>query len=136
MLRSQRSGAVTPWEGPITIKIARRRIMAAVGGAAAMWPILGQAQEPGLKRWRIGCVFPGSPETSKPLAAVLEQRLAELGYQNGRNINIVIRFVAPQSDIVESAITALQAAGLNIVSIEDVTPIPHNGCRARKKRRV
>ena len=36
----------------------------------------------------------------------------------------------------ESAITALQAAGLKIVSIEDITPIPHNGCRPRKKRRV
>jgi small subunit ribosomal protein S11 len=36
----------------------------------------------------------------------------------------------------ESAITALQQAGLKIKSIEDVTPIPHNGCRPRKKRRV
>ena len=81
--------------------------MAAVGGAAAMWPILAQAQEPGLKRWRIGGVFAGNPETSKPLAAALEQRLAELGYQNGRNINIVISIVAPEPDIVENAITAL-----------------------------
>ena len=36
----------------------------------------------------------------------------------------------------ESAITALAAAGLRVQSIEDVTPIPHNGCRPRKKRRV
>ena len=36
----------------------------------------------------------------------------------------------------ESAITALQAAGLTVKSIEDRTPIPHNGCRPRKKRRV
>jgi small subunit ribosomal protein S11 len=36
----------------------------------------------------------------------------------------------------ESAITALQSAGLNIKSIEDCTPSPHNGCRPRKKRRV
>ncbi len=36
----------------------------------------------------------------------------------------------------ESAITALQSAGLRIQSIEDVTPLPHNGCRPRKKRRV
>ena len=36
----------------------------------------------------------------------------------------------------ESAIRALQAAGLNITSIKDVTPMPHNGCRPRKKRRV
>jgi len=36
----------------------------------------------------------------------------------------------------ESAIRALQAAGITITSIKDVTPIPHNGCRAKKKRRV
>jgi len=36
----------------------------------------------------------------------------------------------------ESAIRGLQAAGLNIRAIEDVTPLPHNGCRPRKKRRV
>ena len=36
----------------------------------------------------------------------------------------------------ESAIRALASAGLTISSIEDVTPLPHNGCRARKKRRV
>ena len=36
----------------------------------------------------------------------------------------------------ESAISALQVAGLRISSIEDITPIPHNGCRPRKRRRV
>ena len=36
----------------------------------------------------------------------------------------------------ESAITALQAKGLNVKAIEDVTPLPHNGCRPPKKRRV
>jgi len=36
----------------------------------------------------------------------------------------------------ESAIRSLQAAGLEVTAIKDVTPIPHNGCRARKRRRV
>jgi small subunit ribosomal protein S11 len=36
----------------------------------------------------------------------------------------------------ESAVTALQANGLNVKAIEDVTPLPHNGCRPPKKRRV
>ncbi len=36
----------------------------------------------------------------------------------------------------ESAVTALQASGLNVKAIEDVTPLPHNGCRPPKKRRV
>ena len=85
-------------DGPITIKIARRRFIAAVGGATAVWPILAQAQERGLKRWRIACVLPGSPETAKPLAAALEQRLAELGYQNGRNIDLVIKIVSSPTE--------------------------------------
>jgi small subunit ribosomal protein S11 len=36
----------------------------------------------------------------------------------------------------EAAIRSLQASGLNVTSIRDVTPIPHNGCRPRKRRRV
>jgi small subunit ribosomal protein S11 len=36
----------------------------------------------------------------------------------------------------ESAIRAVSAAGLKVLSIRDVTPVPHNGCRPRKKRRV
>lgn len=36
----------------------------------------------------------------------------------------------------ESAVRALSSAGLRILSIEDVTPLPHNGCRAKKRRRV
>jgi small subunit ribosomal protein S11 len=36
----------------------------------------------------------------------------------------------------ESALRALQAAGFTIITIRDVTPIPHNGCRPRKRRRV
>lgn len=36
----------------------------------------------------------------------------------------------------ESAVTALQSAGLKVTAVEDQTPIPHNGCRPRKKRRV
>ena len=36
----------------------------------------------------------------------------------------------------ESAIRSLQTAGLNVTSIKDVTPIPHNGCRPPKRRRV
>jgi len=36
----------------------------------------------------------------------------------------------------ESAVRSLQAAGLSITAIRDVTPLPHNGCRAKKKRRI
>jgi len=50
-------------------------------------------------------------------------------------VEVEVRVKGPGSGR-ESAITALEAAGLRIQSIEDVTPLPHNGCRPAKRRRV
>ncbi len=72
---------------------------------------------------------------STPFAA---QRAAETVAQAAKKFGVQeveVRVKGPGSGR-ESAITALQAAGLRIQSIEDVTPLPHNGCRPRKKRRV
>ena len=72
---------------------------------------------------------------STPFAA---QRAAEQVAQAARKFGIVeleVRVKGPGSGR-ESAITSLQAAGMNIQSIEDVTPLPHNGCRPPKRRRV
>ncbi|NLF31987.1 MAG: 30S ribosomal protein S11 [Planctomycetes bacterium] len=78
--------------------------------------------------------FKGSRK-STPFAA---QRAAEQCAQKARKMGLAeveVRVSGPGSGR-EGAVTALQAAGLRIVSIEDVTPLPHNGCRPRKKRRV
>lgn len=72
---------------------------------------------------------------STPFAA---QRAAEMVAAAARKFGVTeveIRVKGPGSGR-ESAISALQAAGLRIQSIEDVTPLPHNGCRPCKKRRV
>jgi len=72
---------------------------------------------------------------STPFAA---QRAARTAADRARKMGlheVDVRVNGPGSGR-EGAITALQAAGLKILSIEDVTPIPHNGCRPRKKRRV
>ena len=72
---------------------------------------------------------------STPFAA---QRAAQYVANEARKYGVLeveVRVKGPGSGR-ESAITALQAAGLRIQSIEDVTPLPHNGCRPRKKRRV
>ena len=72
---------------------------------------------------------------STPFAA---QRAARTAAERARKMGVnevEVRVNGPGSGR-EGAITALQAAGLKILSIEDVTPIPHNGCRPRKKRRV
>jgi len=78
--------------------------------------------------------FKGSRK-STPFAA---QRAAEKCAKSAMRYGVrevEIRVKGPGSGR-ESAISALQQAGLRILSIEDVTPIPHNGCRPRKRRRV
>ena len=78
--------------------------------------------------------FKGSRK-STPFAA---QRAAETCAEKASKFGVKeleVRVKGPGSGR-ESAITGLQAAGLSIKSIEDVTPLPHNGCRPPKKRRV
>jgi small subunit ribosomal protein S11 len=72
---------------------------------------------------------------STPFAA---QRAAEECAAKARKLGVRevdVRIKGPGSGR-ESAIRALKASGLDIRSIEDVTPLPHNGCRPKKKRRV
>jgi small subunit ribosomal protein S11 len=78
--------------------------------------------------------FKGSRK-STPFAA---QRAAEKCANTAKRFGVrevEVKVKGPGSGR-ESAISALQAAGLRISSIEDVTPIPHNGCRPPKRRRV
>lgn len=78
--------------------------------------------------------FKGSRK-STPFAA---QRAAEDAARKAKRLGVTeveVRVKGPGSGR-EGAVTALQAAGLRISTIEDVTPLPHNGCRPRKKRRV
>jgi small subunit ribosomal protein S11 len=82
-----------------------------------------------------GCVgFKGSRKSTPFAAQQAAQRCANTAMRNGvREVEIKVK--GPGSGR-ESAISALQAAGLRIASIEDVTPLPHNGCRPPKRRRV
>lgn len=82
-----------------------------------------------------GCVgFKGSRKSTPFAAQQAAQKCATNAMRNGvREIEIKVK--GPGSGR-ESAISALQGAGLRISSIEDITPLPHNGCRPRKRRRV
>ena len=78
--------------------------------------------------------FKGSRK-STPFAAT---RAAEEAAQKARKFGVMeceVRIKGSGSGR-ESAVTALQRAGIKITAVEDHTPIPHNGCRPRKKRRV
>ena len=78
--------------------------------------------------------FKGSRKSTPFAAGQAAERVARKAMDNGmRQVDVSVK--GPGSGR-EAAIRALQAAGLAILSIRDVTPLPHNGCRARKRRRV
>lgn len=80
------------------------------------------------------CNFRGSRKSTAYAAQIIAQDAARNAMAHGLK-DIVIRVSGPGLGR-DSAIRALQAIGLEVTSIVDVTPIPHNGCRPRKRRRV
>jgi small subunit ribosomal protein S11 len=78
--------------------------------------------------------FKGSRKSTPFAGQCAAQQAAEKASKYGvKEVDVKVK--GPGSGR-ESAITALQMAGLTVKSIEDVTPLPHNGCRPPKKRRV
>lgn len=93
-----------------------------VAGATLCWASAGTVGFKGTRK-------------STPFAA---QRAAESAASTAKKFGIQdveVRIMGPGPGR-ESAVSALQAAGLKIQSVEDVTPLPHNGCRPPRKRRV
>jgi len=78
--------------------------------------------------------FKGSRKSTAYAAQQVAQDAARQAMSHGMR-EIEVRVKGPGSGR-ESAIRALQAIGMEITTIKDVTPVPHNGCRPRKKRRV
>jgi small subunit ribosomal protein S11 len=78
--------------------------------------------------------FKGSKKSTPFAATVASEQAAKEAYGLGVR-RVHVRVQGPGSGR-ESAIQALAAAGLTVKSIKDVTPIPHNGCRPPKRRRV
>lgn len=78
--------------------------------------------------------FKGSRKSTPFAAQITAQRAAEVAVEHGmRSAQVWLR--GPGSGR-ESALRALQAAGLSITAIRDMTPVPHNGCQPKKRRRV
>ena len=78
--------------------------------------------------------FKGSRKSTPFAAQVAAEDAAKKAMEHG--MRSLIAYVNGPGSGRESALRALQAAGLNITMIKDVTPIPHNGCRPPKRRRV
>ncbi len=78
--------------------------------------------------------FKGSRKSTPYAAGLAGRNAGRAAQEHGmQEIDIIVNGPGPGR---ESAIRALQAAGLRVKSIRDVTPVPHNGCRPKKKRRV
>ncbi|HEX9708183.1 MAG TPA: 30S ribosomal protein S11 [Steroidobacteraceae bacterium] len=81
-----------------------------------------------------GSGFRGSRKSTPFAAQVAAEKAGVAAQEHGlRTVEVRVRGPGPGR---ESAVRALNACGLKVTSIEDVTPIPHNGCRPPKKRRV
>ena len=81
-----------------------------------------------------GSGFRGSRKSTPFAAQVAAERASDVAIEYGvKNVDVLIKGPGPGR---ESAVRALNSKGFKITSITDVTPLPHNGCRPRKKRRV
>ncbi|MEI6458824.1 MAG: 30S ribosomal protein S11 [Pseudomonadota bacterium] len=81
-----------------------------------------------------GCGFRGSRKSTPFAAQVAAEKAGVAAQEYGlRTVEVRVKGPGPGR---ESAVRALNGCGLKITSIADVTPIPHNGCRPSKKRRV
>jgi len=79
--------------------------------------------------------FKGSRKSTPYAAQVTAEHAGKIAQENGIKTIQEIRVKGPGSGR-ESDLRALQVIGLNIIAIKDITPVPHNGCRQRKRRRV
>ena len=81
-----------------------------------------------------GSGFRGSRKSTPFAAQIAAERAGTKAQEYGlKDISVKVKGPGPGR---ESALRALNAIGLNVLSIEDVTPLPHNGCRPPKQRRV
>jgi small subunit ribosomal protein S11 len=121
----RRSHRRVPAQGVAHIKATFNNTIISItdeSGALVAWASAGGVGFKGTKK--------GTPFAASSAAELAARKALDLGM---REVNV---FVKGPGAGRETAIRSLQAAGLEINSIKDVTPIPHNGCRPPKRRRV
>ncbi len=91
-------------------------------GNVVAWASAGSTGFKGAKK--------ATPFAASRVAEVLMEKVSKAGI---RNVDVLVRGIGSGRD---SAVRSLSSHGLNVMSIEDITPVPHNGCRPKKPRRV
>ncbi|MCB8927002.1 MAG: 30S ribosomal protein S11 [Ardenticatenaceae bacterium] len=93
-----------------------------MGGNTIAWSSAGNAG------------FKGSRKSTPYAARLAAQNAARVAQESGmQELDVIVKGPGPGR---EQAIRSLQASGIRVKSIRDITPVPHNGCRPKKKRRV
>jgi small subunit ribosomal protein S11 len=78
--------------------------------------------------------FKGSRKSTPYAARMAGQNAARVAHDNGmQEVEVIVKGPGPGR---ENAIRSIQSSGIRVTSIQDITPVPHNGCRPPKKRRV
>ncbi len=125
VVKKKKKDKRVPIQGTAHIKATFNNTIISISdskGAVVAWASAGNAGFKGTKK--------GTPFAAQSAAEIAAKKAIDMGMKE------VTVFVKGPGSGRETAIRALQAAGLYINSIKDVTPIPHNGCRPRKQRRV
>lgn len=129
----------TPTAGKARVKRAKKNISDAVVHVHASFNntiILITDRQGNTISWSTAGAagFKGSRKSTPFAAQVAADKAAQAAAEHGvKNVEVRIKGPGPGR---ESSVRALNAAGFKIGNITDVTPIPHNGCRAPKRRRV
>lgn len=124
-IKKRKKDKKVPIQGIAHIKATFNNTIVSIAdnkGNVVAWASSGNAGFKGTKK--------GTPFAAQSAAEIASKKAIDMGM---KEVNV---FVKGPGSGRETAIRALQAAGLEIRSIKDVTPIPHNGCRPRKQRRV
>ena len=104
------------------VTIGRRELLAALGGAAAAWPLTASAQQPAMPV--IGLLDPRSPDAMADRLRAFRQGLKEVGYVEGENVTIIYRFAEDQNDRLPELAAELVRRQVTVIAASATTAAP------------
>src|SRR5437870_7205710 len=109
--------------------LRRRQFVTLIGGAAATWPLAARAQQPG-KLPTIGYLGSGTPLTDSQWLAAFVQRLRELGWVDGRNVAIEVRWAEGRSERFAEIAAELVRFKVDVILTHNTPPVLAAGWRS------